>query len=222
MKHVLLTGGSTGIGAAILSKLALTREKYLISVIGRTRPQVEAELEFSSIDLSNSNFAYNEIDVFLNIRPPVDILINNAGVGYFAPIEEISVEAWSRVISVNLSTVYYLTSKLLPHMKFQNFGRIINISSDADHIGFSGAAAYCASKFGLAGLSEAVRKELVGYNVTVTTVSPGRVDTCFNSKIPGDRPLSLRPESVAALVMSIADSAESWHIENIRLKSPYE
>lgn len=125
-------------------------------------------------------------------------------------------------MNVNLNSAYLMIKSVLPNMKSKNYGRVINISSDADHIGFAEAGAYCASKFGLLGLTEAVRKELIGNDISFTVISPGRVDTNFNNKKPGDRPVSLKAEDVAVQVAHLLELRENCNIETIRLKSTLE
>ncbi|MGE0108640.1 MAG: SDR family oxidoreductase [Bdellovibrionales bacterium] len=228
MKTVLLTGANTGIGAAIYQRLK-EKDSCRFVVLGRNKPDgmpfVETEHEwFVPTDLSNVEETEKNLRA-VQEHPTfgdVDIIINNAGRGYFAKIEDIEPEAWSKVININLTAPYETIRTFLPNMKRKNYGRIINISSDADHIGFADAGVYCASKFGVLGLSEAIRPELVGKNITVTVISPGRVDTCFNNKKPGDRPLSLKPEDIALQVEHVLALRDNCTIETIRLKSTLE
>lgn len=219
--RVLLTGASTGIGAAILARLSRS-ERYDTTVLGRSPPRIGGSHRFIQADLSEPRSLDAVVDPLLESSGAFDVLINNAGAGIFKPVENLTLDEWQRVINLNLTTPFALIRKLLPGMRARGAGRIVNISSDADHIGFAGAAVYCASKFGLAGLSEAVRKELTGSRITLTTLSPGRVDTCFNGKTPGDRPVSLYPEDVAAQVMHVLEGSDRCHVETIRLKSCLE
>ena len=107
-------------------------------------------------------------------------------------------------------------------MKARNHGKIIFISSDADNQGFDEGTAYCASKFGLKGLSKALRVELDGTNIGVTTISPGRVDTNFNGKKEGDRPHSLKALDIANIIQFIISLPERCNVESIEVKSIYE
>ena len=93
---------------------------------------------------------------------------------------------------------------------------------DADHIGFSEGSIYCASKFGLRGFSDSVRDELKGYNISLTTIGPGRVDTFFNGKKPGDRPHSLSADDVARQIIHVLEERDRCGIERIYLRSTLE
>lgn len=228
MKTILLTGACTGIGSAIYNKLK-QKKAYRFVVLGRKKPEgmpfVETENEwFISVDLADVEQTEQKLRL-VREHPgfgEIDIIINNAGQGYFSKIEDIETEMWLKIINLNLTATYATIKTFLPNMKRQNYGRIINISSDADHTGFPDGGAYCASKFGVLGLSEAVRKEIIGQNITITVISPGRVDTCFNGKKPGDRPLSLKPEDVAQQVEHVLALRDNCNVETIRLKSTLE
>lgn len=220
---VILVGGGRGIGAAILDEL-LGRERYRILVVGRTAPrQVCEACQFRAVDLSDFNQTCGLIDEICKSEwnEPA-ALICNAGIGYFDAVEKIDPRDWQRVLNVNLTAPFLFIRAFIGAMKRKNSGRIVAISSDADHLGFPQAAAYCASKFGLLGVAEAVRKELVGFNVSITTISPGRVDTYFNGKAPGDRPKALRPQHVAAQVLQVIEQPATCQIESIRLRSTLE
>jgi 3-oxoacyl-[acyl-carrier protein] reductase len=221
MMRVMLTGASTGIGAAILARLGESG-RYETTVLGRSVPGLARNCRFIPVDLSDPHTLEAVIEPLLQTSGPFDVLINNAGVGVFKPVEELTLAEWQRVINLNLTAPFALIRKLLPGMRALGSGRIVNISSDADHIGFAGAGAYCASKFGLAGLAEAVRKELTGSRITIVTIAPARVDTCFNGKAPGDRPLALSPADVAAQVIHVIEGSDRCHVETIRLKSCLE
>lgn len=228
MKTVLLTGASTGIGSATYKRLK-ENKSYRLVVLGKNKPEgmlyekTDSEW-FVSVDLANLKDTENKLKM-IQQHPTfgeIDIIINNAGQGHFAKIEEIESNAWNKIVNINLTATYETIKTFLPNMKQKNYGRIINISSDADHIGFADGGVYCASKFGVLGLSEAIRQELIGKNITITVISPGRVDTCFNGKKPGDRPVSLRPEDVAQQVEHILALRDNCNIETIRLKSTLE
>jgi NAD(P)-dependent dehydrogenase (short-subunit alcohol dehydrogenase family) len=227
MKTILITGASRGIGLAAYKRLR-SQNLYRFVIVGRKRPEImphDTEIEwFVDADFSDPELTQSAIEKIMKHSTfgNVDILINNAGLGFFANLEDISIDNWKMIMNVNLTSTYLFMRAFLPLMKVQNYGRIINISSDADHIGFAGAGAYCASKFGILGLSEAVRKELVGTNIAITTISPGRVDTFFNNKKPGDRPLSLKAEDIAEQIVQLLLLRENCNIEIIRLKSTLE
>lgn len=132
----------------------------------------------------------------------VDILVNNAGVGYFAPVEELLPEQWDEMMGVNLKGAFLCCRAFVPVFKRQRSGHIINISSVAGLTAFEGGSGYCASKWGLMGLTETLLLELKPYEVKVSVICPGSVKTGFGGTPP--RPYSLRPEDVADAVLEVA------------------
>nr|WP_245237775.1 SDR family oxidoreductase [Paenibacillus ihuae] len=185
-------------------------------------PDLAGSLNLYSCDLTDIPRSIETILCVLLDSGGIDILINNAGIGKFALAESLELDHWNRVLTLNLTIPFLLTKYVLPHMKRKNFGRLIHITSDADHIGFAEGSLYCASKFGLRGFADSVRQELKGTPITVTTIGPGRVDTFFNGKKPGDRPISLYAEDVANQVIHVLTQSERCEIERIYLKSTFE
>ena len=134
----------------------------------------------------------------------LDVLVNNAGVGRFAPVSEMTVDDWRQVIDTNLSGVFYCTRAAIPEMRRRGGGFIINISSLAGKNAFPGGAAYCASKAGLDQFSEALMQEVRHDNIRVSYVMPGSVSTDFGHPGgSGDAPWKLTSEDVAKVVMDL-------------------
>jgi NAD(P)-dependent dehydrogenase (short-subunit alcohol dehydrogenase family) len=134
----------------------------------------------------------------------LDVLVNNAGVGTFAHVSEITPEAWDQVIGTNLTGVFYCSHAAIPHFRKRGGGAIVNISSLAGKNAFAGGAAYNASKFGLEGLSEAMMLDLRYENVKVAYVMPGSVATEFAGREPGAADSwRLTSEDVAEIVLDI-------------------
>ena len=210
-KVAIITGASRGIGASISNQLAMLN--YDLILVARNEKELmkvktDCEKNGSVIkifpcDLSDSESLESVVDYIAEKISRVDILINNAGIGIFGPIENLEMEDWDRVIDLNLKAPFFLIRAVVPIMKRQCGGQIINISSDSDNMGFSEASIYCASKAGLLRLSEALSLELRKSNIKISTISPGRVDTYFNSKKPGDRKGALDPDDIAKLVVNI-------------------
>jgi NAD(P)-dependent dehydrogenase (short-subunit alcohol dehydrogenase family) len=115
----------------------------------------------------------------------IDYLVNNAGVGVFANVADMTVDEWSRIIDTNLTGVFYACHAALPHLRRRGGGSIVNISSLAGKNAFSGGAAYCASKSGLNAFSEALMQEVRYDNIRVSYVMPGSVATGFSGNDEG-------------------------------------
>jgi len=186
----LVTGGSRGIGYAIAK--SLVAEGVQIAVTGRdavhlsnARPQLEAagpsSVETFQADVRNYEDVKRAVDATVARFGGLDILINNAGVGIFKDVASMTPEEWSEVIDTNLTGVFHACHAALPHLRRRGGGFIVNISSLAGKNPFADAAAYCASKFGLNGFSEALMQEVRYDNIRVSYVMPGSVATGFSS-----------------------------------------
>lgn len=133
----------------------------------------------------------------------VDILINNAGIAQFGTVADMDPEQWERIIQVNLMGTYYVTRAVLPGMIQQNSGTIINVASTAGERGFATGSAYCASKFGVLGLTESLMQEVRKSNIRVTALTPSTVNTDLASNAGlkiGDEDRMMQPEDVAELI----------------------
>jgi 3-oxoacyl-[acyl-carrier protein] reductase len=223
-RTVLITGCHKGIGRAVLEALHATGRYTLYGIARQPLPAGLSSLtdELFICDLADTDALTKTMDKILAVSGGIDVLINNAGIGIFKPVDVLTLDDWNQVLTTNLTAPFLLTSHLLPAMKQKNYGRIISISSDAEHLSFADAGAYCAAKAGLKLLMDCVRKEADGYNIHVTTVAPGRVDTHFNNKSPGARPHSLQPEDVAAQVVFVLAQGDRAEVEQIYLNSAAE
>jgi 3-oxoacyl-[acyl-carrier protein] reductase len=214
----VVTGGSRGIGRAIAEALAAAGAAVALAArTGHVVEHVAAEL--------SRRFAGRVIGVPCDVRSQeqcaglirrvvaelghIDILINNAGVGRFAPVAELDPEAWRAVIETNLNGVFYCAHAALPHLIARGSSWIINIGSLAGKNAFPGGAAYNASKFGLIGFSEALMQEVRHDGVRVSYIMPGSVATEFSSssRSKGDE-WKVQPEDIAALVLDLLSTPE--------------
>lgn len=221
-KHriVIITGATKGIGRACA--FAFGREGYRIVLFSRNTAllaKVAKDLKDMGVDVLSikgdvrepQDISHAVYEVKKNWGR-IDVLVNNAGVSYGPiPLMEFPENYWHETIGVNLTGVYYWTKAVLPIMKEQRSGTIINISSKAGKYGIAGLAAYCASKFGLIGLTESVAKEVEGFGIKVVALCPGGVNTEMRRRTFPERKSKglLQPEEVAVKVVSLANPKDN-------------
>jgi 3-oxoacyl-[acyl-carrier protein] reductase len=211
-KVALVTGASRGIGLAIARALSSAGSSVVIT--GRDRSQLAAassQLDATSgriqsvqSDVRNPEDAARAVDTAVQVFGGLDILINNAGVGLFSNVADMSVVEWQQVIETNLSGVFFFCNAAIPHLRRRGGGWIINISSLAGKNPFTGGAAYCASKAGLNAFTEALMQEVRYDNIRVSCVMPGSVSTGFSGR--GDKGTAdwkLAPDDVAQVVADL-------------------
>jgi 3-oxoacyl-[acyl-carrier protein] reductase len=212
-KTAIVTGGTKGIGRAIAESLVRSGVNVSISA----RNQIEIDRAVAELNAVGTGRAAgficdvrNDTQVKIYFASTVeqfgglDILINNAGIGTFAPVESMSVEEFRAVIETNLCGVFYCCHEAIPLMKKRDGGYIINISSLAGTNAHPRMAAYNASKFGLNGFSEALMQEVRHDNIKVSYIMPGSVNTEFGGDEPSDeQSWQLRPEDIAQVVMDL-------------------
>lgn len=188
-KLCLVTGGTRGIGRAIAEMLLAQGAR--VAICGRRQESVAQTLadlaqygnkvkgKVADVSLSEEvDRLFQFVDEELG---GLDVLVNNAGVGLFRPVDELSLEEWRRIVDTNLSGVFFCSRLAVCRFGTRKGGSIVNISSLAGAHAFAGGAAYNASKFGLTGLSEAMMQDLRSKNVRVSYVMPGSVATGFGS-----------------------------------------
>jgi len=113
----------------------------------------------------------------------IDVLVNNAGISYVKKLIDMTEEEWDQTLDINLKGVFLFSKSIVPHMIENNSGIIINVSSGAGKVGFEDISAYCASKFGMIGLSESLAWEVANYNIRVMTICPGEVATKMQENV---------------------------------------
>lgn len=209
----LVTGGSRGIGRAIVQSLAgsgwrvyfCSRNRDSLSVaLDELRASCSERVTGWLCDVSVEDQVDELIGRVVNETGRIDCLVNNAGIGLFSPIDEISGDDWRRVIDTNLSAAFYGTRSVAPTMKRQGFGWILNIVSLAGKHAFARGAAYNASKAGLLALSEAAMLDLRPHGIRVAAILPGSVNTEFSPSKPGtDDSWKLTADDVARTVTNL-------------------
>ncbi len=180
-KNILITGSSQGIGLSIAK--ALAKKGHNVFITGRNEEKLlsvskkTAVKGFFAVDLLKENSEKMLFDKVNDVLGPIDVLINNAGEYTYSPVEKTSNEEINRVMKLNMEAPFNLIKLSVPHMKKQNWGRIINIGSISGIVGEANASLYSMTKSGLVGLSKALALELAQNNITVNTINPGWVDT---------------------------------------------
>src|SRR5262245_35537988 len=209
----IVTGGAKGIGKAIASSLLEHHGKVLICArnkaeiegcVAELRAKSRGEIAGMACDVRNLE-QVKELAAFAAERfGGIDILVNNAAVGLFASISDMTPEQWSQVIDTNLTGVFYCCHSAIPYLKKRGGGYIINISSLAGKNPFKEGSAYNASKFGLNGFSEAIMQDLRYDNIRVSYVMPGSVNTRFGRhEVSSDTAWKLAAEDVAQVVIGL-------------------
>lgn len=168
--NILVTGGSKGIGKAIIEGLDGN-----IFTCGRNENRLKNYKNYCICDLATVE-GILQLGDYIEANE-IDILINNAGEYIYSPIEEVGVNDIEHITRVNLETPLYLISRAVPYMKQKRWGRIINIGSISGVMGEANASLYSATKSGLIGATKALALELAEYGITVNTINPGWVDT---------------------------------------------
>ena len=208
-KNAIVTGGTRGIGHAIAK--ALVKAGANVAITARTESKIESVI--SRLNVAGPGTAtgyvcdvrdYKQVkSVFAEIGG-VDILINNAGIGIFAPVESMSPEDFRAVLETNVFGVFYCCHEAIPLMKQRGGGYIINISSLAGTNAHPQMAAYNASKFGLNGFSEALMQEVRHDGIKVSYIMPGSVNTEFGGDKSNDqKSWELQPSDIAQVVMDL-------------------
>jgi NAD(P)-dependent dehydrogenase (short-subunit alcohol dehydrogenase family) len=207
----LVTGGSRGIGRAIAHRLAILGAA--VAICGRDRTALEsaaadlgklgARAFFHVTDVSNGKQVSELVAETERVLGPLNILVNNAGIGLFGPAHEKTEADWDRVVNTNLKSVFLVSRAAVPSMIQRGSGDIINISSLAGRNTFAGGGIYCASKWGLMGLSGCMMEDLREHGIRVSVVCPGSVATEFSGRGPKNPAKALSPDDVAHAVEAI-------------------
>lgn len=222
----LVTGGSRGIGRAIAQRLAGLGAA--VAICGRDR----SALEESTRGIEKLGMrAYGQVadvtrgaeiaDLVANTEAslgPITILVNNAGMGLFGPAHEKTEADWDRVLDTNLKSVFLVSRAVAPSMIRRGSGDIINISSLAGKNTFAGGGIYCASKWGLMGLSGCMAEDLREHGIRVSVICPGSVATEFSSRGRKDGSKVLQPEDVAHAVETIVTQGPRSFVSEMHVR----
>jgi short-subunit dehydrogenase len=212
-KVALLTGASSGLGRAFA--LALARAGVKVFLVARREEKLRevvreitesgGEAAYHVVDVRVVPALYDLVDVLLSRHRRLDILINNAGLGFRSPLLETKRSEISEMLETDLNAAIYLSQASLNALLKSSPADIVNIASIAGLEGFAEGTVYCAAKAGLVGFSRALAAELKPANIRVTAICPGSVDTGFfeNYRPTLDRPLMLSTDDVVRALMYV-------------------
>lgn len=175
-RNALVTGGGSGIGAAIAARLAAEgAEVWVGDIDAESAGRVASEVNGQALTLDVTDPESAEAAV--ETTGTLDILVNNAGTDEFGFFVYTNPEQWQRILAVNLGGVLNCTHAALPGMQQAGYGRIVNISSEAGRVGSKGSAVYSAAKGGILGFTKAIAREGARYGVTANAIAPGPIET---------------------------------------------
>jgi 3-hydroxybutyrate dehydrogenase len=186
-KVSLVTGSTSGIGLGIARALAGAGSAVVLNGLGvateiaKTREQIAADfgvkVTYSAADMTKPEAIAGMISAAIAEHGRLDVLVNNAGIQFVAPLDQFPVEKWDAILSINLSSAFHTTRLALPEMRKKKFGRIINIASAHGLVGSPFKAAYVAAKHGIVGLTKVAALETAEDGITCNAICPGYVYT---------------------------------------------
>lgn len=227
-KVAIVTGGTKGIGLAIAEHLARAGASVMVSartaadvdaVVASLQAESEAPVAGMACDVADPEACAGLVAETVKRFGRLDVLVNNAGLGVFKPITELSVEEWRLQVDVNLGGVFFCSKAAIPHLSATGDGWIINIGSLASRNSFAGGTGYNASKFGLLGMTEAMMLDVRHSDVRVSLVMPGSVNTYFGGREPAaERDWRLEADDCALAVMQLLAYPKEAHVSRIEMR----
>lgn len=219
-KTAVITGVSKGIGKALCKQL-LAKNCFVFG-LGQNEPDFNhPNFMFIKTDVRDFEQLQQAFEIVLNRHnKTLDIVINNAGLGYFGYLEDMSLEHYHEIMRTNVDGIFYCCKLSIPILKQKQSGHIINISSIAGLEAYPQVSAYSASKFAVKGFSEALYKELRDFGIKVTCIYPGSVKTDFFRNSPGIKAhdYMLMPEEVAQSIVQILETSGNFHVVNHEIR----
>jgi 3-oxoacyl-[acyl-carrier protein] reductase len=225
-KVALVTGSSRGIGLAIARRLGQMGAR--VSICGRDPAKLDLAasmlrgegIETLAVpaDVSRADQISELVHATQQKLGPIDTLVNNAGTGVFGPFHEFAEADWDKVLDTNLKSVFLACRAVAPEMIRRQTGHIINISSLAGKNTFANGAIYCASKWGLMGLTGSMAEDLRGHGIRVSAVCPGSVATEFPGQGRKNPSKILQPEDIAHAVEALITQSAGSFISEVHIR----
>lgn len=222
----LVTGASRGIGRAVAIKLA--ELGAAVAICGRDAEKLRAttgdvrafteRVLWQTADVTRAEEVEKLVSDTEKQLGPIGILVNNAGIGFFGPAHDKKEEEWDRVLNTNLKSVFLVSRAVVPAMIRQGGGDIINISSLAGRNTFAGGGLYCASKWGVQGLSGCMAEDLRDCGIRVSVICPGSVATEFSGRGIKDAGKTLQPDDVAHAVAAVVTQRPGSFMSEIHVR----
>lgn len=224
-KIAVITGASSGLGAALSKILAAEGIKVFgaarkIKFLENIQKDIGSNFIPVGLDITNLLAVKQWVNNTFSEQNSPDFLINNAGAGSFGKIDEIPSKEWYTMVNTNLNGLYNITSEMVRFMKMKpTSSHIINIGSILGTTTRADAAAYCATKYGVRGFSEALFKELRGFNIKVSCINPGSIDTdFFKSSGINSHANMLQPADLAATILHILKTPDNMLISEMTIR----
>ncbi len=219
-KLALVTGSSKGIGLETCK--ILLKKGFKVAGASRTGSQIDhPDFKYYKLDVANSAAVKNTVlEIEKDFGRSIDVLVNNAGLGYSANMHEMTDEIWTKMFDINVHGLFYCTKAVLPNMLKKGSGHVINISSIAGTTGVETMAGYCGTKHAVRGISHSFYKEVRNQGVKVTCIYPGSVNTHFFDEIDAVNANEnmMRPEDVAQTIFESINTHPNYHVVDIELR----
>ncbi|MFB6285756.1 MAG: SDR family oxidoreductase [Candidatus Bipolaricaulia bacterium] len=231
-KVTVVTGASTGVGLEVARQFAQGGSDIVLAA--RTADDLQtaqAEIENVGVDglsvptdVSDREQCFALIEQTTERFGRIDVLVNNAGIGLYKPVEDVVPEDLDKALSVNFRGAMYCAQAAYHQMREQGSGHIINVASIAGKTGLPGESAYNASKFAMVGFGQSLKKEAIHHGVRVDNLCPGGIDTPFWDKVPNQPDTSnfLTADDVAGLVVYVASTSERMVFDDITVNPKKE
>lgn len=221
---ILITGGSSGIGKETAKQLIQKGATVVITGRDENKLNLVAK-EIGAIPLLFDVSDFNSINdmsakAITLLGGKIDVLVNNAGIGVFPKLGEITIEDMQSVYNTNVFGLALLTQEIVKTFKIQNYGNIINLGSSASLKGFVGGSIYAASKFALRGMTQSWQAELRKFNIRVSLVNPSEVATAFAAENREEReemPNKLGAEEIAHTIVSVVEMRDKGFVPEVNI-----